>query len=299
MLGVAAPAEAVVSASGGLSRISENRYELLVRNTGDESFSQFFFRPVPTVTVSDPIFIDANCTPAAEGFHCDRRTLGPFDEATVSFRTNRPYPTDGGGTIFPAQAGPVGAGFPVEGPSEITAQQPVVGRSELVEAVRGVVLVRRRGSRRFVRLRGGQLLPDRSEIDTRRGTARVTVASDQRGGLSTATVSQGRAIIDQNRAARPTTTFRLSEPLACPRRLATAAAARKRKKGDIFIRTKDPRFRTKDDKAAGTSSGTAWRTTSTCTTTTIKVTEGTVRVRDFRRRRTVNVSAPDSYTARR
>ena len=301
MLGVAAPAEAVVGASGGLSRVSENRYELFVRNTGDESFSQFFFRPVPTVTISDPIFIDANCTPAAEGFHCDRRTLGPGDTATVSFRTNRPYPTDGGGTIFPAQAAPVGIGFPVEGPAEITAQQPVVGRSELVEPVRGVVLVRRRGSRRFVRLRRGQLLPDGSEIDTRRGTARVTVASDQPGGRSTATVSEGRAIIDQNRARRPTTTFRLSEPLACPRRLATAAAAarkRKRKKGPIVINTKDPRFSTEGDKAAGTSSGTAWRTTDTCTTTTIKVAEGTVRVRDFRRRRTVNVIAPRSYSAR-
>jgi DNA-binding beta-propeller fold protein YncE len=176
---------------------------------------------------------------------------------------------------------------------------PVVGRSELVRPVRGVVLVRRRGSRRFVRLRRGQLLPDGSEIDTRRGTARVTVASDQPGGRSTAIVSEGRAIIDQNSAARPTTTFRLSEPLVCPRRLATAATARKRKKGPIFIRTKDPRFRTEGDHAAGTATGTAWRTTDTCATTTIKVTDGTVRVRDFRRRRTVNVTAPDSYTARR
>ena len=167
--------------------------------------------------------------------------------------------------------------------------------------MRGVVLVRRRGGRRFVRLRRGQLLPDGSEIDTRRGTIRVTVASDQAGGLSTATVSEGRAIIDQNRAARPTTTLRLSEPLACAGRVATASLARakRRKQREIFVRTKGGRFKTRGNHAAGTASGTAWRTSDTCSSTTIKVVEGTVRVRDLRRRRTVNVTAPDSYTARR
>jgi hypothetical protein len=142
MLGVAAPAEAVVSASGGLRRISTTSYELVVRNTGDESFSQFFFRPVPTVTVSAPVLVDARCNPAAEGFHCDLFTLDPGATRTVSFRTDRPYPTDGGGIIFPGQAGPVeGTGFPVEGPSGSAAPTPVIGRSELVEPVRGVVLV--------------------------------------------------------------------------------------------------------------------------------------------------------------
>jgi hypothetical protein len=300
MLAVAAPAEAVVSASGGLRRISTTRYELVVRNTGDESFSQFFFRPVPTVTVSDPVLVDARCTPAAEGFHCDLFTLAPGATRTVSFRTDRPYPTDGGGIIFPGQAGPVeGTGFPVEGPSGSTAPPPVIGRSELVEPVRGIVLVRRRGSRRFVRLRAAQLLPDRSEIDTRRGAAKITVATDGRGGRATATVSEGRAIIDQKRAARPTTILRLSEPLACPRRFTTASRAlRKRGRRRIFVRTTGP-FGTGTDKAVGTSSGTAWRTTDTCSTTTIKVVEGTVRVRDLRRRRTVGVKAPGSYTARR
>ena len=289
-----------MSASGGLRRISTTSYELVVRNTGDESFGQFFFRPVPTVTVSAPVLVDARCTPAAEGFRCDLFTLDPGATRTVSFRTDRPYPTDGGGIIFPGQAAPVeGTGFPVEGPSETAAPPPLAGRFELVEPVRGVVLVRRRGSRRFVRLRRGQLLPDGSEIDTRRGSARVTVASDQPGGLSTATVSDGRAIIDQNRARRPTTTLRLSEPLACARRSATAAAARARKGRQIFVKTNGGRFKTRGNHAAGTASGTAWRTTDTCTSTTIKVAEGTVRVRDLPRRRTLSLSAPGSYTARR
>ena len=300
MLGAAAPAEAAIEARGDLTRISTTRYELVVRNTGDEPFSQIFFRPSPTVTVSDPSTLDARCTPAPEGFHCDLFTLGPGLSRTFSFSTNGAYPTNGGGIIFPGQPGPVfGTGFPVEGPSEGTAAQPVVGRSELVTPVRGMVLVRRRGSRRFVRLKRGRLLPDRSEIDTRRGAARITVASDRRGGLDTAVVSEGRALIDQNRAGRPTTTLSLSEPLACTRLATTAAAAaRARKQRQIFVKTKGGRFRTRGRRAAATASGTAWRTTDTCPTTTVKVVEGSVRVRDLRRRRTVDVTAPSSYTAR-
>jgi hypothetical protein len=299
MLGAATPADAAIEARGDLRRISTTRYELIVRNTGDESFSQIFFRPLLSVSVGAPSTLDARCTPAPEGFHCDLFTLDPGRTRTFSFRTEGAYPTRGGGIIFPGQAGPVmGTGFPVEGPPAGTAGEPLVGRSEVVEAVRGVVLVRRRGSRRFVRLGSGRLLPDRSEIDTSRGTARITVASDQPGGLSTATVSGGRAIIDQDRAARPTTTLRLSQPLACAR-LATATAARPRKQREIFVKTNGGRFKTRGNHAAGTASGTAWRTTDSCNTTTIKVSEGTVRVRDLRRRRSVEVHAPHSYTARR
>ena len=69
--------------------------------------------------------------------------------------------------------------------------------------LRGVVLVRRRYSRRFVRLRGGELVPDASEIDTKRGAAQIAVASNRRGRLATATVSDGRAVIDQDRGRRP------------------------------------------------------------------------------------------------
>ena len=308
LLGVlvaAAPAEAVIRASGELRRISTTRYEFVVRNTGDESFNQFFFRPLPGVQALAPSSPDARCTSTVEGFHCDLFALAPGARRTVDFRTEAAYPTNGGGIVFPGQAGPVfGTGFPVRGPSEGTLRRPVLGTSQRVRPVRGVVLVRRRGSRRFVRLHGGRLLPDRSEIDTRRGTAQITVASDRRGGRATATVSDGRAIIDQDRARRPTTTLALSEPLACARGLATASSRAPRpSERTLFVRTSGRRkraaFRTRGNHAAATSSGTAWRTTDTCSTTTIRVTEGTVRVRDFRRQITFALSAPRSYTARR
>jgi len=51
--------------------------------------------------------------------------------------------------------------------------QPVAGRTQVAEPVRGTVLVRARGQRRFVELRRGEAIPDRSEIDATRGAVRL------------------------------------------------------------------------------------------------------------------------------
>ena len=203
----------------------------------------------------------------------------------------------------PAPGGPGGQPTPAPTPAgPAQGPVPVAGRSELVEPVSGTVRVRRRGTRRFVRLRAGQLLPDGSELDTRRGVARVVVAA-ARGTTATefALVSEGRAVIDQNVAARPTTTLKLSQPLACPRG-GRAQASKKRKRPrrrKIFTDTDGGNFRTRGNYGAATASGTAWRTTDTCTRTRIDVREGTVSVRDLVRGRTVAVKAPRSYTATR
>ena len=293
----AAPAEAVVRASGELRRVSPTSYELTVNNTGDQSVSSVGLVVASGVRATSARTSGGQCYVFVgeqdNGFDCSEFALEPGGRRVFGFRTDRAYPAGAGGVLWAADTRFGGTHRSiVTGPTG----PPVVGRSQLVRPVRGVVLVRPRGSERFVRLRRSRLLPDRSEIDATRGTAHITVASDRRGGLDTATVSEGRAIIDQNRAARPTTTLRLSEPLHCGR-LATASLGRKGR--GIFVNTLGARIRTRGNRAAATRSGTAWRTTDTCATTRIKVVEGTVRVRDFRRRRTVHVSAPDSYTARR
>lgn len=292
----AAPAEAVVRASGELRRVSPTSYELTVNNTGDQSVSSVGFVVASGVRATNARTSGGQCYVFVgeedNGFDCSEFALEPGGRRVFGFRTDRAYPAGAGGVLWAADLtlGGVHRSI-VTGP----AGPPVVGRSQLVRPVRGVVLVRRRGRDRFVRLRGGQLLPDRSEIDTRRGTAQITVASNRRGGVDRATVSEGRAIIDQNRAARPTTTLSLSEPLRCGR-LATASLGRKGR--EIFVNTPGARIRTRGNRAAATKSGTAWRTTDTCSITTIKVIEGTVRVRDFRRRITFALNAPRSYTAR-
>ncbi|HEY1277508.1 MAG TPA: hypothetical protein VGF25_21555 [Thermoleophilaceae bacterium] len=309
-LAVAAPAQAVVQASGTMTRAGGNDIDLVVSNTGDQAFQEITFQPTSEVVhptrARTPGGTCALLT-SGNGFSCEGFSLAPGARRTFTFTTESPYPATAGGFLLASQASPgTGAGGPfavrppTAGGGGGTA--PRVGKSEFVRAVRGVVKVRVRGKRRFVALRPGRgrLVRDGSEIDVTRGQARITVAADRRGTTSTADVSEGRAIIDQNTARRPTTTLKLSAPLACPRGARTVTAAKRRKKKrKLFVRTNGGRIRTRGNWASGTASGTAWRTLDTCTTTTIQVTEGTVVVRDLSRRVTRRVTAPGRYTARK
>jgi hypothetical protein len=304
-LAIAAPAQAVVQATGTLAYTTGNGIALDVVNSGDEAFQQITFTPGPeTVSLRNPGTAGGTCAvlTSSNGFSCEGFNLAPGARRTFTFTTTNPYPQGGGGTLLASQASPgTGAGGPffVEGPVGGPSQQPPqVGKSELVQAVSGVVKVRKRGKKRFVRIRPGDslLVRDRSEIDVTRGQAQIVVAANRQGQTSTVDVSEGRAIIDQNTARNPTTTLKLSAPLACPR---GATAARRKKKRKIFVHTIGGRIKTRGNWASGTASGTAWRTTDTCTATTVQVTEGIVIVRDLVKKRNVRVPAPGSYTARR
>ena len=301
----AAPAHAALRASGTLERTGFLSLRLTVTNTGDEPFSVTRFTLRPGFAYGPPTSSAGTCTrgntPTGSTVFCDP-TVAPGQSLTVDFNVEPRYP-DGSGGQLQVQRNLDDPGEHrslVAGPGEPAVPPPVAGRSERVEPVSGTVLVRPRGSRTFVALRAGQLLPDGSEIDTRRGVARVVVAATRDGATTaSALVSEGRAIIDQNQAARPTTTLRLSQPLACPRASRAAAAAKRKRKRKVFVETDGGRFRTRGNYGAAVASGTQWRTTDRCTSTRIDVREGTVKVRDRVRKRTVRVTAPGSYTARK
>ena len=72
---------------------------------------------------------------------------------------------------------------------------PALRRTAVVERVRGTVLVRPRGKKKFVRLTDPALIRVGSEIDVERGVARLTVASDAKGTLAPATVRGGRFVV--------------------------------------------------------------------------------------------------------
>ncbi|HEY1277417.1 MAG TPA: hypothetical protein VGF25_21090, partial [Thermoleophilaceae bacterium] len=57
-------------------------------------------------------------------------------------------------------------------------------------------------------------------------------------------------------------------------------------------------FRARAKHSEGTSRGTIWLTADRCDGTLTKVTRGKVAVRDFRRKKTINVKAGKSYLAR-
>src|SRR5262245_30964308 len=175
-LALAGPAQAVVQASGTMERAGGNDIDLVVVNSGDEAFQILTFTPTSEVVhptaASTP---GGTCTLATSNnsFTCEGFNLAPGATRRITFTTLDPYPATAGGFLLASQASPgSGAGGPFAVPPPTAGGgggggTPVVGRSELVRAVNGVVRVRQRGRKRFVRLRAGQslLVKDRSEID--------------------------------------------------------------------------------------------------------------------------------------
>lgn len=184
---------------------------------------------------------------------------------------------------------------------------PVLRRTAVLERVRGIVSVRPRGKRNFVRLTDPALIRVGSEIDVERGVARVTVASDTKGTLAPATVRGGRFVITQGQGSKPITALALSRKLSCGKpkakakkrgRASIAAKAKRRKARRLWVQTRAKRYRTKGRYATGTVRGTRWLTTDGCRSTRIAVTRGVVTVRDLVRKRNRAVRPGRSYTAR-
>jgi hypothetical protein len=310
---LAAPAQALaeIRAAGRVERVNEARVRVVIQNTGDEVWRNVRFtgRAGHTFSGAAPSqAAECGTSPSGAGptILCTvLEGVGPGQTFTIEFSSEPVYPDGAGGHLI-VQASfsdtrtfEVDLTGPGEPPPELPQQEPEAGRSEVVEPLSGTVRIRVRGSRRFVVLRAGQVVPDRSELDTRRGVARVTVAANRAGtATSSIDVSEGIALIDQK--ASLLTELKLTERLSCPRASrATTSQRRRKKRRRLFTDTDGGKFRTRGNWAAATAGGTAWRTIDTCTSTKIQVTEGTVEVRDRAARRTVDVTAPESYTARR
>ena len=92
--------------------------------------------------------------------------------------------------------------------------------------MRGIVLVRPRGKKKFVRLTDPALIRLGSEIDVERGVARVTVATDAKGTLGPATVRGGRFVITQGKGSKPISQLALSRKLSCAKREASPGPRR-------------------------------------------------------------------------
>src|SRR5207253_466824 len=156
---------------------------------------------------------------------------------------------------------------------------PVGGVSVDVTPVSGVVRIRLRGTATFVDLAAVSSVPVGSELDTTRGRVRLVSAAGAK--TQTADFYQGRAIVTQARTGA-LTTLTLSEPLSCPKRKTSSAAAPKRVRR-LWGSGKGA-FLTKGRYASATVRGTIWLTEDRCTSTLIRVRSGRVDVFDLERR---------------
>jgi hypothetical protein len=172
---------------------------------------------------------------------------------------------------------------------------PVAGKDVVVEPASGVVLVKVKGSKKFVPLTAGQALPVGSEIDVTKGRITLTSIPKAGGKPETADFYGGIFIVTQSGGI---TELTLSAPLSCPKKGKSASAAAGKKTRKLWGSGKG-HFRTTGRLSSATVRGTTWLVEDTCTTTLTRVTQGVVSVRDFVLKKNFTVRAGKKHVARR
>ncbi len=171
---------------------------------------------------------------------------------------------------------------------------PTAGQTVVVSEAAGTVLVKAKGSNKFVALNADEGIPLGSTVDTTHGTVELT--SQQKNGASqTAKFYDGIFLVTQQGS---TINLTLTEKLAkCSSGKASAAAKKRPKKRRLWGDGKG-HFRTKGKHSAATVVGTKWMVQDSCAGTLTKVARGVVSVRDFTKKKTIKVKAGKQYLAK-
>ncbi len=196
---------------------------------------------------------------------------------------------------------------------------PVLGERITVTQVSGDILVdtaaRARASRVGARaaqtvgaaslhLDGSTSVPPATLVNSVAGNVKLESA---RGGSRTQSgnFTRGRFRIEQSHSSRGLVTLVLRGSLGCGTSGASATAASgeraetaRRRRRRLWGRGRG-RFRTRGRLSSATVRGTKWVTVDRCDGTLTVVREGVVAVRDFRRKKTIELHAGGRYLARR
>jgi hypothetical protein len=179
--------------------------------------------------------------------------------------------------------------------------------------VRGKVLVRVRGSKRFVDVSTLTEIPLRSRIDARRGQVRVTAeVNAQTHATQSSVFYAGIFDVSQTKGSKPILEAKVvgGSFAGCLRRVTTRAVTRsalggvlagpfelvaKRKKSKRVVRRLWGKgkgdFRTAGKHSSATVRGTWWLVEDRCDGTLTRVREGRVDVRDVRLKKTIKLRA--------
>jgi hypothetical protein len=185
----------------------------------------------------------------------------------------------------------------------------VAGESMIVDPLTGTVYVKLPGTDKFVNINEVTQIPVGTIVDTTKGYANLTSAADLAGKTQTATFWDGAFVVKQKKEQNPVTDLVLTGgPLkqctsSKPRRVAfvgsaerNAGLSRATRKRRLWGSGKG-HFRTRGRNSAAEVRGTKWLTSDDCAGTRTKVRRGKVKVRDFKRNRTVTVTAGQTYLA--
>jgi hypothetical protein len=190
-------------------------------------------------------------------------------------------------------------------PAESTPT-PVVGQRQTVSSVSGTVMVRLKGTSRFVPLSAASSIPDGSEIDATNGRVIITVATP--AGTESAEAYGGRFVLHQEHTGSDETHFALSLALTgCPRVAlphgSAAAVASHSKHGPrsrhLWVSEHGGSWGTNGRYVSTSVEGTRWLTLDECDRSEVTVAAGKVKVHDLVSHKTKILAASQHYTAKR
>lgn len=198
---------------------------------------------------------------------------------------------------------------PRSGATASAPPQPVLGRSETLSLLAGIVSVRVKGTTTFTRLSGSITVPDESEVETGQGRVQIIVATLEPGQTAAADAYQGRFLLHQDAAAPATTHLTLSQtlsgcvaPMSAHRASATRARAARRsrhgsKSRHLWVSDSGGNWGTNGRYVSTTVEGTRWLTFDECRASKVKVLEGIVLVHDLVHHSKATVTAGHEYVA--
>jgi hypothetical protein len=175
-----------------------------------------------------------------------------------------------------------------------TQPTPTAGQTVVVSEVAGKVLVRLKGSNRFVALDADTGIPLGSTVDTTHGTVALTSQQKKGGADQTAKFFDGIFLVTQKGS---TINLKLTQKLARCSSGKASAAKKKPRKRRLWGDGKG-HFRTQGKHSAATVVGTKWLVQDSCAGTLTKVARGVVSVRDFGKKKTIKVKAGKHYLAK-
>jgi CSLREA domain-containing protein len=227
----------------------------------------------------------------------DTRALLSSSPAINTADQNRCFGTDQRGAA-PVAACDIGA-FEFGGHvPEPTLPPPVPGETANASVKSGTVKVKIPGADEFFVLKQGQQVPVGTTFDTSHGKVTLITAANQQGKTQKGWFYSGVFKVGQSKGKKPLTTLSMTGKLSCGGGGKASAAAAKKKKRRLWGDGKG-RFRTKGKHSAATVVGTKWLVEDRCNGTLTKVKRGVVSVRDFKRRKTIRVTAGHQYFAKR
>jgi hypothetical protein len=174
------------------------------------------------------------------------------------------------------------------------AVQPVLAQTATVVPIGGKVLVKKHGSRRFVRVNTITSLRYGATVNAGGGRLRIFAAKGHNGNEA-GVFYGGSFSLTQNHTGLVQAAL-TGQPSGCPtRELAHAASART---FQLWGHVKG-KFRTRGRYGSASVGGTIWFTQNRCDGTFFHVVEGVLKIRDFTRHRTIILRAGHSYLAPR